>query len=297
MWVLGKGGQIRQGKPVFVISDLHIGDRSPRDNLCRGDRERLLDSFLDHVQNEDGQLVIIGDFFELLRYPLESILSRRADLLDRLADMETLYVPGNHDEAALALKNEAKPPHPFFRRMGPAFTQHIGDKRFKFMHGHEVDPFINAGVQSLGRMIGAVAYMFEFRQGTCLLSNDSVCDVLLEMGEQALRCWGWLTRGMNKALRECCHMMPAEKVTLLTRGVRTHRMLARYYEDKSDDFYDVAIVGHTHKAGTFGNWYFNSGSWTGPTNNYLRIAPDGDVGVFDWGPAGSQTNETIILEN
>ena len=71
-------------------------------------------------------------------------------------------------------------------------------------------------------------------------------------------------------------------------------MLARYYEDKKNDLYDVAIVGHTHKAGQFENWYFNSGSWTGKTNNYLRIQPDGEVRAFDWDINGAKPNEETI---
>ena len=70
-----------------MISDLHIGDRSPSDNLCRANRESLLDSFLRHVEDQQGQLVILGDFLELLRYSLDAIITRRRTLLDRLADM------------------------------------------------------------------------------------------------------------------------------------------------------------------------------------------------------------------
>ena len=279
---------------MFVISDLHIGDGSPKDNLCQDNREALLHSFLDYVIDQEGRLVIIGDFLELLRYPLDQIVARRGDLLDRLARMETLYVPGNHDEDAARLIDGAAWPHAFFARMSPAFTRYIGGRRFKFMHGHEVDPFINPRVQNLGRMIGSVAHFLEFRRGACILSNDAVTDALLEVGEQLLRLWGGLTGRMNRAIRECCEMMPAEKVTLLARGIRTHRMLERYHADKTEGLYDVAIVGHTHKAGTFGNWYCNSGSWTGRTNDFLRITPDGNIGVFDWSRHGPRRNHTVV---
>lgn len=279
---------------MFVVSDLHIGDRSPRDNLRHGGREPLLDSFLDYVADQKGQLVILGDFFELLRYPLDSIIARRRKLLDRLARMGAVYVPGNHDESVIPLIDSGDSPHPFFDRMSHAFFQHVGDKRFKFMHGHEVDPLITPRIQSLGRTIGAIAYLLEFRQGTCILSNDAITDALLEIGEQAMELWNRITRRMNRALRECCRRMPAEKVTLLTRQIRTHRMLGRYHQDRVEGLYDVAIVGHTHKAGVFGDWYFNSGSWTGESNNFLRISPKGDIGVFDWGPRGPHLNNTSI---
>jgi uncharacterized membrane protein HdeD (DUF308 family) len=46
--------------------------------------------------------------------------------------------------------------------------------------------------------------------------------------------------------------------------------------------YDVTVLGHTHKAGRIGGWYFNSGSWTGPRNTFLRISPDGHVRYLEW---------------
>lgn len=246
------------------------------------------------MDDQKGQLVILGDFFELLRYPLESIVARRRDLLDRLARMEAMYVPGNHDEDTMRQIDPSDPPHDFFERMSDAFTLPIGDKRFKFMHGHEVDPFTNAGIQSVSRVIGAVAYLFNSRQGACILSNDAFTDAMLELGEQLLGAWNWLSTGLSRAIRGCYYMMPSEEATRLTRGIRTNRMLERYYEDKAEGLYDVAIVGHTHKAGTFGDWYLNSGSWTGATNNFLRIAPDGQAAVFDWGRSGPRINRTVV---
>jgi uncharacterized membrane protein HdeD (DUF308 family) len=46
--------------------------------------------------------------------------------------------------------------------------------------------------------------------------------------------------------------------------------------------YDVAVLGHTHKPGRIGDWYYNSGTWIGPRNAFLRISPDGDVRYFEW---------------
>ncbi len=285
---------IRNDRPIFVISDLHIGDRSPKDNLCHARREALLDSFLDHVTAEKGQLVIAGDFFELLRYPLEKIVHQRRGLLDRLARMETLYIPGNHDQDAAAYAEGEPPPHPFFERTCRPFTCCIGDRRFKFMHGHEVDPLITAGVQSLGRMIGTLAWLLEFRQGTCCLSNERITDWLLETGEQVLHVRDWFARLMGRAVRDCCTLVPDEPVRRLGRRIRTRRMLTRYYADREEGLYDVAVIGHMHKAGAVGRWYFNCGSWTGKNNNFLRISPEGRVAVFDWNGAGPEPNHTVV---
>jgi UDP-2,3-diacylglucosamine pyrophosphatase LpxH len=285
---------IRNDRPIFVISDLHVGDRSPKDNLCHARREALLDTFLDFVNAEQGQLVIAGDFFELLRYPLERIIRQRRALLDRLARMETVYIPGNHDQDAVSYAEDERPPHPFFERTCHAFTCRVGAHRFKFMHGHEVDPLITAGVQSFGRMIGTVACLLEFRHGTCCLSNERITDWLLETGEHMLQMRDWIARFTGRAVRDCCTLVPDEPVRRLGRRIRTQRMLTRYYADREEGLYDVAIVGHTHKAGACRHWYFNCGSWTGKTNNFLRISPEGRVAVFDWVGAGPEPNHTVV---
>lgn len=208
--------------------------------------------------------------------------------------MDTVYVPGNHDEDVIWWAGTENPPHPFFARISHAFVRHIGGRRFKFMHGHEVDPLANAGIQNLGRVIGRLAYLCECRQGACLLSNDTVIGLLEETGEQLLHVWTWLMAGINTALRESYGMLPAGRMRFLTRRIRTQRMLTRYYRDKTEDLYDIAVVGHTHRAGTFGDWYFNSGSWTGARNNFLRILPDGEVSVFNWTDGGPQPNRTVV---
>jgi UDP-2,3-diacylglucosamine pyrophosphatase LpxH len=271
-----------------------MGDRSSGDNLCRANRESLLDTFLRHVEEQRGQLVIVGDFLELWRFSLDSIISRRKTLLDRLAGMDTVYVPGNHDREVVPLSDTEDLPHPFFANVSRAFVRHIGSKRFKFMHGHEVDPFGDDRIQNLGRMVGSLVGLCEFGQGTCILSNDTVSNVLEEAGEHLLHVWNWLRCGMNSALRESCGDLAAGRMRFLTRRIRTQRMLTRYYQDRAEGLYDVAIVGHTHKEGKFGDWYFNSGSWTGSSNSFLRISPDGDVGVFDWTAGGPRPNDVAV---
>ncbi len=263
------------------------------DNLHRAGRELLFNSFLNYVEKQNGQLVILGDFFELLRYPIESILVRRRDLLDHLAAMRAVYVPGNHDEDVFSVVDPYCPLHPFFTRITEAFTQSIGGRRFRFMHGHEIDPFVNAGWKNLGRMIGAMTHRYELRD------EIRAAKGMLERGSLAIddpivRLRGRLRHGVNKALREGRVRTSAEKVRLLTRQIRTQHMITHYYEDRVDDLYDVAIVGHTHHAATFGDWFFNSGSWTGRTNDFLIISPLGEVELLDWTSAGPQLKDEIL---
>jgi predicted phosphodiesterase len=106
-----------------------------------------------------------------------------------------------------------------------------------------------------------------------------------------LRLQSRLRHRMNKALQEGRIRMSAERVRLLTRQIRTQHMIARYYGDRLDGLYDVAIVGHTHHAAAFGDWFFNSGSWTGRTNDFLTISPNGQVDLLDWTHNGPQRKE------
>lgn len=264
------------------------------DNLRRAGRESLFNGFLDYVEELHGQLVILGDCFELLRYPLENIIVRRRDLLDRLAAMRTVYVPGNHDEDVLSLIDMYRPPHPFFARTSMAFTQCIGDRRFRFMHGHEIDPLMNAGWKNLGRMIGAMTHRYELRREHRAIARAMLGGGPLMIDDPIVRLRCRLRHSVNKALHEGRVRTSAEKVRLLTRQIRTQRMITHYHDDKVDDLYDVAIVGHTHYAATFGGWFFNSGSWTGRSNDFLTISPKGQVELLEWTSCGPQLKDEIL---
>jgi len=277
-----------------VISDLHIGDRSPRDNLCRARRERRLQDFLDYVEDERGQLVIAGDLFELLRYPLDSIIDRRSDLLDRFAAMGTTYLPGNHDEEVVSLINPKNPPHPFFAGMSEDFVRAIGGRRFKFAHGHLGDPLVTASLQNLGRMIGTVRYRFELRRAVPGPSADLLAQGWSPLGGRGVPLRYRLRQEVTRAYQQSRYRTAAERVRMVTREFRSRRMLTCFHGERIEDLYDVAIAGHTHSAGTVGDWYFNSGSWTAETNDYLRIQPDGKVDVFEWNHLGPQRNKAIL---
>jgi UDP-2,3-diacylglucosamine pyrophosphatase LpxH len=238
--------------------------------------------------------VIVGDLFELWRYKTEKVLDKRQRLLDELCNFDITYVPGNHDSQMLSFIGSDDLPHPFLRRISRSFCRVIGPTKFKFMHGHEVDPFIPDDSSSWGWFLGKADYAFQLKDGVCILSDDYLSDLLLEFGEYALRVWRWVSTKFGMAVKECRGVLPNEEITTLVRGLRTRKMLSRYNADKLEGFYDIAIVGHTHRAGHFDNWYFNSGSWTGHANNFLKIWPDGNVQIFDITADGITVNNTEI---
>ena len=148
-------------KPLFVISDLHMGDGGPRDNFACGDREQQLDLFLDFVTEQGGELIVLGDLFEFWQMNLSKIVIRHKPLLDRLAAMNATYVLGNHDADFDHFIGTAFLAHPLFQRMCGPFERKIAGKRFKFMHGHEVDPFNWGDTPGKGRICCILAGMGE----------------------------------------------------------------------------------------------------------------------------------------
>lgn len=263
------------------------------DSFHRAGRESLFNDFLSYVERQNGQLVILGDCFELLRYPIASILARRRDLLDRLASLHTVYVPGNHDEDVVAVIDPYCPLHPFFTRIAEPFTQPIGGRRFRFMHGHEIDPLMNTGWKNIGRMIGAMTYRYERRRES-RIAEGAMLGLTTAGDDPILRLRLRLRRSMIRAMQEGRVRTSAEKVRDLTRQIRTQCMITRYSADRVEDRFDVAVAGHTHYAAAFGDWFFNSGSWTGRNHDFLTISPKGQVELQRWTAHGPQRRPEIL---
>jgi UDP-2,3-diacylglucosamine pyrophosphatase LpxH len=284
--------------PIFVISDLHLGDGGFRDNFARGttgNREQQLRALLDYVGTQRGELVIIGDLFEFWQTSLGQVLLRHRLLLDRFSEMRAVYVVGNHDVDLEAFIGTDFLCHPFFGRMGRPFERVIDGKRFKFMHGHEVDPFNCGDAPSWGRIFSIIAGMFEDHHKSPLLpSGETVEAVLEEFAEDMLRLWNSRATKLTKPEISAPPPNPQKELTPAQNPDRVQEMYRRYREDREANGYDVAIVGHTHLPGRLGNWYYNSGTWTGQSNNFLRISPAGDVEVFDWTETGAVPNPTVL---
>ena len=282
------------GRDIFVLSDLHIGNGAAKDNLLKCDRQLLLYRLLDKIDRTDGRLVILGDLFELLRYPPEAVFERWTKLLDRLAAMDVMYVPGNHDGLLWGQRRTWRHQHPFFESLRKPFAMTIGGKRFGFMHGHEVDPMISERMVKWRIALCALASSLEFGTNNCLITSDVFTDVLLEAGEQCLHWWERLTRQWNRAVHE--HLGLCEDGwRRLIRPMRTRNMMARFLQQHQQGIYDITITGHTHHAGQLGNWYYNCGSWTQSVVNYLRIRPDGSVEVKDYAAQGEKINSSAVL--
>ncbi|XXX82206.1 UDP-2,3-diacylglucosamine diphosphatase [Sorangium sp. So ce134] len=269
-------------RDIFVISDLHLGDGGARDNFETGEKTPQLRAFLDHVGSEGGELFVLGDLFELWQMNLSLLLVKRRSLLDQLATLRLTYVPGNHDIDLVHFIGTDFLHHPFFARMRPPFVRELGGKRFRFSHGHETDPFNAGDDPGFGRMLSIFAGIFEDENGSPLLtSGESVEDVLEQFGDSMLTIWRSAlatmhARGPKRDVRPTSALTPAQSPDRLGEHVAGVRAALE------NGPYDVTVLGHTHKPGRIGDWYFNSGSWTGPRNSFLRISPDGHVRYLEW---------------
>jgi UDP-2,3-diacylglucosamine pyrophosphatase LpxH/uncharacterized membrane protein HdeD (DUF308 family) len=280
----------RAARDIFVISDLHLGDGGVRDKFEAGGKTPQLRAFLDHVGREGGELFILGDLFELWQMNLSLLLVKRREILDRLAALKVVYVPGNHDVDLAHFAGTGFLDHPFFENLRPPFTRELGGRRYRFFHGHETDPFNAGDDPGFGRMLAIFSGIFEDENGSPLLaSGEGVGDVLEQFGESMLTIWkcaaatvkGRLTEPAEKSARPSVALTPAQDPDRLVEHVAGVRA------DREKRGYDVAVLGHTHKPGRIGDWYFNSGSWTGPRNPFLRISPDGEVRYLEWKAGGA----------
>src|SRR5262249_39638594 len=198
------------------------------------------------------------------------------------ARLELILVPGNHYVDLLHSVGAALFKHPFFDRMRRPFVRELGGKTFRFFHGHETDPFNAGDDPGFGRMLAIFAGVFEDENGSPFLtSGEGVEDVLEQFGESMLTIWKYALATMKDPAAHG-EISPSAALTPVQSPNRLNEHVAGVRADLDKGGYDVTVLGHTHKPGRIGDWYFNSGSWTGHLNSFLRISPEGEVRFLDW---------------
>jgi uncharacterized membrane protein HdeD (DUF308 family)/UDP-2,3-diacylglucosamine pyrophosphatase LpxH len=286
-------------RDIFVISDLHLGDGGVRDNFEVGGRARQLHQFLDHVGAEGGELVILGDLFELWQMNTSRIFTHRRPLLDHFAKLPLVYVPGNHDVDLVHFIGTALLDHPFFASMRRPFDRQLGGRRFRFFHGHETDPFNASENPGFGQMLSIFAGLFEDQNKSPLLSSgEAVESVLEQFGESMLALWTSATAGLSAQLGIAGDVEPREALTPVQNPDRVREHVEGLRKARAREGWDVVVLGHTHKLGRVEDWYHNSGSWVGAHNSFLRVDPEGHVRYFEWkeGHAFEQAAPRVLPE-
>jgi UDP-2,3-diacylglucosamine pyrophosphatase LpxH len=268
---------------IIVVSDLHMGDGGPRDNFSADHKEYQFNLFLDFVENRNAQLFIMGDLFEFWQANIGKVLIRWLPLLDRLAWLRAVYVVGNHDADFEDLIGTHMLGHPFFERMSGPFEQVIGGKRFKFMHGHELDPFNRDGTPRWGRILSILAGIMEDRKGSPLLSAGGFTEKsLLKVARSFMWMWNNSVNLFEKSeLHEKPHTLE-ESLTPAQDPAKIKGILSVYHRNKIHEGYDYLVAGHTHAVGRFQEWYYNCGCWVGLRTHFLEILQDGRIHVCEW---------------
>ena len=175
---------------TFCISDLHLGDRGPRDNFCIGDREARFYRFLDYVRDGNGRLLVLGDLFDWWTTNLSASVRAYRELIDRLASASATWVTGNHDNALDGFRNKwMMPNHVLFLRSQGAFEEIIAGKRFAFLHGHESDPYCHDLNPGIGEITAIISGLLEDRNRGPIHNGHPVEDEFVGRLEAALTLW------------------------------------------------------------------------------------------------------------
>lgn len=271
------------GKDLFVISDLHIGDGGPRDLFSVGGRAEAFRAFVEDVLGRGAELFVLGDLFELWQVNFSRLMLARRGILDALASPLVTYVPGNHDIDLTGFVGTDFLAHPFFRRMSLPFDRVLGGKRFRFFHGHEVDPLNNSESPGWGHMLSVFAGICkEENRSPVLSTGEPVEQALSDTGDALVRVGTQIVSHVRRNVLGVSARGPRDGPTPAQSPGRVieHARLVR--DDLRARGHHVSILGHTHKPGRIGGWYFNSGTWTAPFNPYLHITEDGEVRYCVW---------------
>lgn len=278
-------------RPIFCVSDLHMGDGGPRDNFAHmsgGRREQEFISFLDYVESQDGKLYIVGDLFELWQGNVSQVLTCRVGLLDRLAMMGAMYLLGNHDIDLRYFdsRNGVSLAHPLLRNLKLEWTIEVNGKRVLMIHGHEQDKYCRSDVPGLGRISAIYSGLREDRNGSPLYGK---------YGEQTVEArslsrWDRLSNFARRCVGEPNHSQ-----------IMRQAILGTYVKSKCS----ALIYGHTHEPGQFYQYttafgmhlpvrVFNCGTWAEQVNSFVRIDPSGEITVMDWVGGKPRRNHTRL---
>ena len=282
-----------EGKTLYVVSDLHMGDGSDKDNFARY-RQRF-ENFLAEVVEQDpnGCLVLAGDVFEFWQSMHGDVVSTYLPLLKGLVIRGSVFLVGNHD---IDLRGFVNLPLqvPFIDMLTTEVIVNRGSREIHIRHGHEFDKFNDPNKSMLlGKIVTLAVGQLELKFGTSIGGRVTE-DIFAEAWESnkafPLRMWdavsSWRVRTGMKILVRAAQFL--RRLYGRTAGERSkvgdqlndlRRLLDGYH--KSYPNY-LLVTGHTHKPGWHGDWYVNAGAWQGKEAHYVRITPDGQISLHEW---------------
>lgn len=267
--------RIDASRPVWFVSDLHLGDGSPSDAFMGKDRELL--ALLDEVEAEDGRLVIVGDAVDFLQaHDITPVVKAHGRLLRRLGELagahRVWYLHGNHDHDMRVYQDLLR-----FEVCGQLW---VGDDVLA-LHGHQFDPWIGEDVERAG-LATRIHHGLERQLGVWL--RLPVADFY----SRGNRFFLWCTYQMWRALKLRNRVLRAVG---LARVAQKSEAFARFWaRSEAGDPMGMTLpamayarrrgarailCGHSHMPGNFvqdGVRYLNTGSWTFHWGQAIRYA-------------------------
>ena len=280
--------------PLFVISDLHLGSGSLRDVFSDPAKKRLLFEFLKMVEQEDGKLIVLGDLLDLWRFNLKNIVRAHTDIFDKMYEMGTVYIPGNHDSVLSVLAPSGRLPHPLLNTASMPLQIEFSGQNIAFMHGHELDA-INAKIGlPVGKALGMSAMPIEHVKKCQVFNSEDIDDCVLRFKAGIITFLERLQKQLMGFWADMQNPIPYHDIVALMKYDKSRRKLLNLHKEKQRNSHDIVISAHTHHAGRFSDWYFNSGSWTSLKQNFLKLMPEGNIEVCDWTNKGSVEIESVL---
>lgn len=271
-------------RPVYFISDMHLGDGTRTDIFMAKDRALL--KLLDRAKEEGARLVIVGDAVDVHQaIGLTRIIKAHGPVLRTISELAdtngVVYLVGNHDTDISLFRDILRWDVADELRIGPDIL---------VTHGHVFDPYIGPNLQS-SSLATKIHHFVERVLGTWIRIP------LAEFYTPANRLsyWlfhkGWLYVKLRNILfrKLGFHAEADRSEAFATYWVKWEAgdpmgMFRPAVEYAKAEGAHTVICGHAHMPGNLvldGVRYVNTGSWTYAWAQYAHW--DGDsFTVRDW---------------
>lgn len=275
--------RIAADRPIYFVSDLHLGDGTRSDIFMRKDRALL--ELLGRVRDEGARLVIVGDAIDFYQaWNLTSVLKAHGPLLRALSELAdkngVIYIYGNHDyDIALF--------HELFR-WDVCSSLRIGAD-IVVQHGHQFDPFIGPELQS-SELMTRLHHAIERVVGWVRMPLHEFYTPANRLVYWAFHKYWWFLKARSAV---------AAKIGLTGYARRTQEWVSYWVRSEAGDPMSMLwpalegakklgattlVCGHAHMPGVMnqdGVQYVNTGSWTYGYSQYAMFDGDRFV-VRDW---------------
>lgn len=277
--------RIAADTPIYVISDIHLGDGNWGDIFLHKDRELL--EFLDHVDEQGATLIVAGDAVDFSQaWFFTNVLRVHGKVLGRFSDLASagrlFYVLGNHDHDLRFYTDVLRIPVVHGVQIGQSTL---------VLHGYEFDPVIGVDLDGT-ELRTRVHHLVERALKTWIrlplehfyTKSNRLSFWLFHKVSHLKRAWA---RHMDE--RFGGQRLRAAELELdywLRCQIGDPAGLWRPIRDALETSpYQTLITGHSHLPGVVslpnGRTYANSGSWTFGSSQYLLLQ-DGELTSKDW---------------